>query len=310
MPCCLDVSTELNGTTFQKSFVVRRMLAVSCNILSSSVRPERGLLFSLSLSWLCNISLCAHIPAHKMCVCFFWLAAVDTGNYYLQSNVYSTKFHAPVSFLLEVIDLYFRWSACSLLEGIDLYVRWSACSFLEAEVTLHDCNIKSVIVQTLICAIKYVVYEHLKPLPEKILYADHLTYCKRMPSCSAKVKNEWSFTSPVPHMPTWHVKGQIRFSLQHVKIKGNDISWHFKECIWNTGLFYIKSFHSCDDFVSLIHPLCCIQKEHKFSGMGSISILKWKVGDACTQVQNKELCLITIEGVLCFCCGYQMTDEV
>jgi hypothetical protein len=102
----------------------------------------------------------------------------------------------------------------------------------------------------------------------------------------------------------------IRFSLQYVKIKGNDISRHFKECILDIGLFHVKSFHSCDDFVSLIHPLCCIQKEHNFSDMGSLSILKWKDGDACTQVQNKELCLVTIEGLLCFCCGYQMTDEI
>jgi hypothetical protein len=40
MLCCLDVSTELNGTTFQKSFLVRRMLAVSCSILNSSIHPE------------------------------------------------------------------------------------------------------------------------------------------------------------------------------------------------------------------------------------------------------------------------------
>jgi hypothetical protein len=39
----------------------------------------------------------------------------------------------------------------------------------------------------------------------------------------------------------------IRFSLQYVKIKGNDISRHFKECILNIGLFHAKSFHSCDD---------------------------------------------------------------
>jgi len=64
-------------------------------------------------------------------------------------------------------------------------------------------------VQTLICAIKYVVYEHLKPLPEKFLYAHHLTYCKHMPLSSVKVKNEWSCTSAVPHVPTWHVKGQL-----------------------------------------------------------------------------------------------------
>ena len=252
-----------------------------------------------------------------MCVCgFFWLAAVDIGNYYLQSNVYSTKSHAPFSFLLEGIDLYFRWSACSLLE---------------AEVTLHDCNLKSVMVQTLIYAIKYVVNKHLKPLPEKFLFAYHLTYRKHVPSSRVKFKNEWSSTSAVPHVPAWHVKGQlylylflqkynksvkcdepcsIRFSLQYVTIKGNDISRHFKECIRNIGLFHVKSFRSCDDFVCLIHPLCCIQKEHNFSDMGSISILEWKDGDACTQVQNKELCLITIEGLLCFCCGYQMTDEV
>jgi len=124
-------------------------------------------------------------------------------------------------------------------------------------------------VQTLICAIKCVVYEHLEPLPEKLLYAHHLTYCKHMPSSSVKVKNEWSYTSSVPHVPTWHVKGQlylylflqtnnksvkcdkpcsIRFSLQCVKIKGHDISRHFKECISNIGLFHVKSFHHCDDY--------------------------------------------------------------
>lgn len=150
-------------------------------------------------------------------------------------------------------------------------------------------------VQTLIYAMKYVVYEHLKPLPEKFLYAYHLTYCKHMPSSSVKFKNAWSCTSAVPHVPSWHVKGQlylylflqkynksvkcdepcsVRFSLQYVKIKGNDISHHFKECIWNIDLFHVKSFHSCDDFVFLIHPLCCIQKEHNFSGMDSISILE------------------------------------
>jgi hypothetical protein len=64
-------------------------------------------------------------------------------------------------------------------------------------------------VQTLICAIKYVVYEHLKPLPEKFLYARYLTYCKHMPSSSVKVKNEWSYTSAVPYVPPWHVKGQL-----------------------------------------------------------------------------------------------------
>jgi len=66
----------------------------------------------------------------------------------------------------------------------------------------------------------------------------------------------------------------IRFSLQSVKIKGNDISRHFKVCIVNIGLFHVKSFHFCDGFVSLIHSLCCIQKEHNFSDMDSVSILE------------------------------------
>ena len=154
-----------------------------------------------------------------------------------------------------------------------------------------------------------------------------------MPSSSVRVKNEWSYTSAVPHVPTWHVKGQLYhyvfftdkqiinlwsvislaaqdFLCNNVKIKDDDISRHFKECISNIGFFQVKSFHSCDDFVSLIHPLCCIQKEHNFSDMGPVSIIEWKDGNAWTQVQNKELCLVTIEGLLCFCCGYQMTDEV